>query len=72
MLGAPDEKARIERMCISLPYVEETLNSKVIKSSVLELRRRYMFFVFRDFYVLYIYVMNIPCTFGIFIQTYFL
>ena len=33
--GGRDEKARIERMCIS-PYVEEPLNSKVIKSFVPE------------------------------------
>ena len=45
------------------PYVEEPLNSKVIKSFVPELRRRYVFFVFRDSYVLCIYVMNILCTF---------
>ena len=40
-------------------YVEEPLNSKVIKSFVPKLRSRYVFFVFRDFYVLCIYVMNI-------------
>ena len=34
------------------PYVEEPLNSKVIKSFVSELRSRYVFFVFRDSYVL--------------------
>ena len=45
------------------PYVEEPLNSKVIKSFVPELRSRKLFFVFRDFYVLCIYVMNILCTF---------
>ena len=51
------------------PYVEEPLNSKVIKSFVPEQRSRQVFFVFRDpmFYVIYvIYVMNIPCTFRIF------
>ena len=41
------------------PYVEEPLNSKVIKSFVPELRSRYVFFEFRDSYVLCIYVMNI-------------
>ena len=46
-----DGKARIEKMCISLPYVE-TFNSKVIKGFVPELRSRYVFFVFRDSYVL--------------------
>ena len=56
MLGA-DEKARIERLCLS-PYVE-TFNSKVIKGFVPELRSRYMFFEFRDSCVLCKYVMNI-------------
>ena len=37
-VGGGDEKARIERMCISL--LEEPLNSKVIKSFVPELRSR--------------------------------
>ena len=62
MGGGADGKVIIERLCISLPYVE-TFNSKVIKGFVPELRSRYMFFVFRDFYVLCIYVMNILCTF---------
>ena len=39
------------------PYVEEPLNSKVMKSFVPELRSRYVFFEFRDSYVLcYIYI----------------
>ena len=63
MVGG-DGKASIERLCISLPYVE-TFNSKVIKGFVPELRSRYVFFVFRDSYVLFIYVMNILCTFHI-------
>ena len=41
-------------------------NSKVKKGFVPELRSRYVFFVFRDSYVLCIYVMNILCTFHIF------
>ena len=51
MLGA-DEKARLERLCLSL-YVEEPFNSKVIKGFVPEQRSRYVFFEFRDpmFYV---------------------
>ena len=53
-----DVKARIERMCISLPYVE-TFNSKVIKGFIPELRSRWVFFVFRDSYVLYIYIYMI-------------
>ena len=47
------------------PYVVKPLNSKVIKSFVLELRSCQVFFVFRDSYVLCIYVMNILCTFHI-------
>ena len=51
-----NEKARIERMCISFPDVE-TFNSKVIKGFISELRSRYVFFEFRDSYVLcYIYI----------------
>ena len=50
-----DGKVIIERLCISLPYVE-TFNSKVIKGFVSELRSRYVFFVFRDSYVLCIYM----------------
>ena len=42
-IGGADEKARIERMCIFLPYVE-TFNSKVINGFVPELRSRYEFF----------------------------
>ena len=59
-----DGKVIIERWCISLPYVE-TFNLKVIKGFVPELRSRYLFFVFRDSYVLCIYVTNILCTFHI-------
>ena len=62
--GVADGKASIERLCISLLYVE-TFNSKVIKGFVPELRSRYVFFVFRDSYVLCIYVTNILCTFRI-------
>ena len=52
------------------PYVEEPLNSKVIKGFVLELRSHYVFFEFRDSYVLCIYVMNVICTFHIFMYGY--
>ena len=51
-------------------YVEEPLNSKVIKGFVPELRCRQVFFVFRDSYVLGIYVMNSRCTFHIFMYGY--
>ena len=64
VLGVGDGKVIIERLCISLSYVE-TFNSKVIKGFVPELRSRYVFFVFRDSYVLCIYVMNILCTFHV-------
>ena len=52
--------------CYLSPYVKKPLNSKAIKSFVPELRSRQVFFVFRDSYVLYIYiyiVMKILCTF---------
>ena len=64
-----DGKASIERLCISLPY-GETFNSKIIKGFVPELRSRSVFFVFRDSYVLCIYVMNIVCTFHISVSGY--
>ena len=64
-----DGKASIERLCMALPYVE-TFNSKVIKNFVPERRSRYVFFVFRDSYVLCIYVMNILCTFHISVSGY--
>ena len=60
--GGADGKVIIERLFISLPYTE-TFNSKVIKGFVPELRSRYVFFVFRDSYVLCIYVVNILCKF---------
>ena len=56
--GGGDGKVIIERLCISLPYVE-TFKSKVIKGFVLELRSRYVFFVFQGSYVLCICVTNI-------------
>ena len=40
-----DEKVSIERMCISLPYIENLFNSKVVKSFVPELRSRKCFHV---------------------------
>ena len=58
------------------PYVEEPLNSKVIKSFVPELRSRKCFSCFRIpmFYIyiyIYIYIyMNIICTFRIFMYGY--
>ena len=63
-VAGADGKVIIERLCITLPYVE-TFNSKVIKVFVPELRSRYVFFVFRDSYV-----MNIPCRFHISVSGY--
>ncbi len=60
-----DGKVVIERLCLSLPHVEKSFNSKVIKSFIPELRSRQVFFVFRDSYVIYMCVMNILCTFHI-------
>ena len=68
-LGCADGKASIERLCLS-PYVEKPFNSKVIKRFVPELRSRQVFFVFRDSYVLCIYVMNILSTFHILVADY--
>ena len=67
--GGADEKVIIERLSISLPYVE-TFNTKVIKRFVPELRSRYVFTVFRDSYVLCICVMNILYTFHMFMYGY--
>ena len=64
-----DGKVIIERLCISRPYVE-TFNSKVIKGFVPDLRSHYVFFMFRDSYVLCIYVTNILCTFHISVSGY--
>ena len=44
------------------PYVEEPLNSKVIKSFVPELRSRYVFFEFRDSYVLSLWTFDVRFT----------
>ena len=41
-----DGKVVIERLCLSLPYVEKPFNSKVIKSFAPELRNRKCFFFF--------------------------
>ena len=44
------------------PYVGEPLNSKVIKSFVLGLRSRYVFFEFRDSYVLSLWTFDVRFT----------
>ena len=59
--GGADEKARIERMCISLPYVE-TFTSKVIKGFVPELGSRYVFFEFFDSFVLSVWTFDVRFT----------
>ena len=69
-----DGKGTIERLCLS-PYVEEPLNSKVIKSFVPELRSRKFFSCFGIpmlyiYIYIYIYVMNTLCTFPIFMYGY--
>ena len=56
-----DGKASIERLCLS-PYVEKPFNSRVIKKSfVPELRSRYVFFVFRHSYVIYVRYGHYEC-----------
>ena len=59
--GGADEKARIERLCLSL-LILKNLNSKVIKSFVPEQRSRYVFFEFRDFYVLSLWTFDVRFT----------
>ena len=63
--GGVEEKTQ-NRKIVPFPPCVEAFNSKVIKGFVAELRSRYVFFEFRDSYVLCIYVMNVPCTFRIF------
>ena len=62
--GGTEWKVSIERLCLS-SNIEKPFNSKIIKSFVPELRSRECFFVFRDSYVLCIYVMNILYLFHI-------
>ena len=57
--GPPDERAIIERLCFS-PYVEEPLNSKVIKSFITEQRSRKCFRISRFLCSIF---MDIRCTF---------
>ena len=62
-----DGKVSIERWYLS-PFVEKPFNSKVIKKFRTWTKKSHVFFVFRYTYVLCIYVMNILCTFHIFIS----
>ena len=64
-----DSEREWSTLYISLPFVE-TFNSKVIKGFLPELSSRYVCFVFRDSYVLCIYVRNIRCTFRISVSGY--
>ena len=57
------------RKIVHLFLMSKPLTQKVIKGFVPELRCN-VFFVFRDSYVLCIYVMNILCTFPIFMYGY--
>ena len=55
-------KNQIKKIEPLSPYVEEPLNSKVIKSFVPELRSRYVFFEFRDSYVLSLWTFDVRFT----------
>ena len=44
------------------PYVDKPLNSKVIKSFVPEPRSRYLFFMFRDSYILSLWTFDVCFT----------
>ena len=65
--GGSKWKSQHRKIVPLSPYVD-TFNSKVIKGFVPELRSRYVFFEFRDSYVLRYIYMNIRCTFSIFIS----
>ena len=67
MRGGGRWKSQNRKNVYLSPYVKEPLNSKVIKSFVPEQRSRKWF---SCFYVLCIYVMNILCTFHIFVSGY--
>ena len=54
--GEAKGKVILERLCISPPYVEEPLNSKVIKSFVLELRSHKCFSCF-EIPMFYVYML---------------
>ena len=61
--GGVDGKVIIKRLWISLPYVEEPLNSKVIKGFVPDLRNRYVFFVIPMFYVYMLWIFYVCFTY---------
>ena len=55
-------KSQNRKIVTLSPYVEKPLNSKVIKSFVPELRSRYVFFEFRDSYVLSLWTFDVRFT----------
>ena len=57
--GGAVGKVVIERLCLSLPYVEKLFNSKVIKSFVPELRNRKFFCVSGFLCYLYMDIINV-------------
>ena len=59
----PDEKARIERFCVSLLMSKKTLNSKVIKIFVPELGSRKCFSRF-EIPMFYVYIRTSPVHFA--------
>ena len=63
--GGGDGNAVIDRLCLSLPYVEKPFNSKVIKSFVPELRSRKWFLCFGipmlSIYELWTFYVRFPC-----------
>ena len=66
VLGGADEKARIERLCLS-PYVEEPFKLKGNKRFRTWTKKLLHVFRISRSYVLCIYVINVPCTFCIFV-----
>ena len=52
-------KSQNRKIVLLSPYVEKPFDSKVIKSFVPELRSRYVFFEFRDSYVLSLWTFNV-------------
>ena len=62
MGGGGRWKSQNRKNVYLFPYVEEPLNSKVIKSFVPELRSRYVFFEFRDPYDLSLWTFDVRFT----------
>ena len=62
MVGGGRWKSQDRKIVPLSPYVEEPLNSKVIKSFVPEQRSRYVFFKFQDSYVLSLWTFDVRFT----------